>query len=159
MHSRTSPDPEPPPAAPPIEPPLVEPPPIHPPTIAPPPIVAAAVEPLPEPPPVELLSLTCPSCSNVFQVATTLLGCRVACPTCQALVMAAPAALQSQSELPLPATIEPASPPTAPPQSTPTQPRTELTPKDRARRRLTRNLILWVICLAILIAVVWLMTR
>jgi predicted nucleic acid-binding Zn ribbon protein len=33
----------------------------------------------------------------------------------------------------------------------------ELSPKQRAQRRHTRNVILWIVCLAILIAVVWLL--
>src|SRR5688572_26204375 len=81
MHNHIPPEtPEPPP----IEPPLIAPLPIEPPPVERSTLAAAPVE----PPPVELLPQTCPACGNVFQVATTLLGCRVACPTCQALLIA-----------------------------------------------------------------------
>jgi hypothetical protein len=125
----------------------------------PPPV--ARGEPGVEPPPVELLALTCPACGGLFQVATTLAGSRVACPNCNALVMAAVA---ESVEPPLP------PPPIAPPQSLDrsiavarpaTPPAAESLPveqvnKDRAQRRRTRNLLLWIACLAILLVVLWL---
>lgn len=141
-------------------------PPIEPPPVAPPvalsPLALAPVE----PPPVELLPLTCPACGGVFQVATTLAGCRVACPNCQALVVATPAAMLEsppaappeppQLALP-PIAIEDAPTKTSP--SAPEQsPAMSLPKKDRSRRRTIRNLVLWAICLAILFAVLWLMS-
>ena len=125
------------------------------PSPVPPPVVSGA--PGVEPPPVELVALTCPACGGLFQVATTLAGSRVACPSCNALVMAAaaepvePPALAPPMlpDLPI-ATTQPASCPTA--ESVPV----EQANKDRAQRRRTRNLILWIACLAILLVVLWL---
>gem|GEM_PF-5207752 len=126
-----------------------------PPPIAPP-VISADVE----PPPVELIPLTCPKCGGLFQVATALAGSRVACPNCHQLVLA-PAQLAAESSLP-PATSTSVAPvlpglrePLAPP--LPVPPPVELSPKQRDQRRQTRNLILWVVCLAILIAVLWLL--
>jgi DNA-directed RNA polymerase subunit RPC12/RpoP len=118
-----------------------------------PPVIAAEVE----PPPVELIPLTCPTCSGLFQVATTLAGSRVACPNCNQLVMA-PARLASAPNEPPPANTSLA--PVVPhlvELPLPAPPPIELSPKQRAHRRQTRNLILWFVCLAILIAVLWLL--
>lgn len=123
----------------------------------PPPV--ASGETLVEPPPVDLLPLTCPACGGLFQVATTLAGSRVACPNCHALVMAAAKEPVEPPPLPPP-------PPQFPERSTAPTPTTKPSPaetvpverssKDRAHRRRTRNLVLWIVCLAILIAVLWL---
>ena len=107
---------------------------------------------------MELLSLSCTACGESFQIGTALAGGRVACPNCRELVTAPPIATPPQAEPtppPLPdldrAGPEPAAPPVqSPPQAA--KRRRVLTPKERAQRRFTRNLILWIVCLAVLIA-------
>ncbi len=133
--------------APPVPPPMAEPP------VAEPPVIPTHVE----PPPVELLPLTCPACGGLFQVATTLAGSRVACPNCRALVMAAAAMPQIEPPIAPPPI---AQPPARPELATPAPADGALlapSPKDRARRRHARNLILWLVCLLILLAALWLL--
>ena len=121
-----------------------------------PPVVGAPVEPQAvEPPPVELIQLTCSACQGCFQVATTLAGSRVACPHCNQLVMAPPRTAAEPAPPLLPGN-QSATLPAAPPAAV-EPPAAELSPKQCARRRHTRNLILWIVCLAILVVVVWLL--
>jgi hypothetical protein len=122
--------------------------------LSPPPFAPPVVAPEVEPPPVDLMPLTCPACQGPFQVATTLAGHRVACPNCNQLVMAPARAAVEPTPPPLPSN-QPATPQARTPAAAP--PPTELSPKQRAQRRQTRNVILWIVCLAILIAVVWLL--
>jgi hypothetical protein len=67
--------------------------------------------------------------------------------------MAPPRVVEEPTPPPLPARPAVGSP--VPPRATHLP--VELSPKQRAQRRNTRNLILWIVCLAILIAVVWLL--
>jgi DNA-directed RNA polymerase subunit RPC12/RpoP len=123
--------------------------------LCPPPVAPPVVGPEVEPPPVDLMPLTCPACGGLFQVATTLAGIRIACPNCNQLVMAPPRNVVEPTPPP-PTSSQRSAPQTESPPAT-EPPSAELTPKQRARRRQTRNLILWAICLVILIAVVWLL--
>ena len=132
----------------------VAPPPIAVPPMAAPPIVPLCGEAAVEPPPVELTALTCAACGGLFQVATTLAGSRVACPSCHQLVMAPPRVALEPTPPPLPSSPQAPAPV---PLRAAQPPPVEISPKQRAQRRHTRNVILWVVCLAILIAVVWLL--
>lgn len=125
------------------------------PSPVPPPVVSGDAD--IEPPPVEFLALTCPACGGLFQVAATLAGSRVACPNCRALVMAAAAEpVELLPPAPRIAPTGPAVPPRPANSSAADSVPVEQANKARAHRRRTRNLILWIICLAILIAVLWL---
>ena len=174
---------------------------------SPPPTPPAVPPPMPRPfaaVPMELMSLSCPSCGGMFQVPPSAAGMQLPCPTCRQMVTipdAAPASMSAtpsfsprqatpeeseplesllppgaadpsvvpQSESPLPAAPRPvlvtAGPVDANPLAVRNQPKfvgqgmdqveiRRLTAEEKARRRAVRNVILFVISVAILLAFV-----
>lgn len=157
-------------------PPIAAPPPVEPPVAH-----SSWTSPLRTPVPVELMSVGCPGCGNSFQVPPAAAGLALACPACGKMVTVP--AVESPGSIPAPAPPPAADPIRAKvtelllppaidlPDANPTllagpsqpQSRAEDDPaarrSARAQQRMIRNIVLWTIGLAVLLAAVVVLTR